>query len=336
VALIVVGGAVAWSISRGGGAGSSDPRAGTGNDTSQVGTGEPELVAVSVAGAGHPLMAMFGSGERAAAFAFPPGVTIVQPGAGELTTDELSSLDGPSQRLGMSNTMGAWAGAYGVMDLPALGRIVDELGGITVVLADVYTVGDAVLGPGEERMEGREVAIFLNEEGPDAYSRWQAVLGGLLAVPPPDLGAEDFTEVDDPETIGTVWEVAAGARVQPFPTRVVGGTAVVPGYGAIDERVSETWGGRRPTPAILQNGNGRPGSGEQAAELLVPAGFRVTLSQNADGFDYPFTQVVANGENHVGEARRARRALEVGRVGVSGVPSGIGDITIVVGKDFTA
>jgi hypothetical protein len=327
---------VAWSVSRGGGPDPTDTRAGTGDDTSQVGTGEPELVAFSVAGAGHPLMAVFGSGERAAAFAFPPGVTIVQPGAGELTTDELSSLDGPSQRLGMSNTMGAWAGAYAVTDLPALGRIVDELGGITVMLADVYTVGDAVLGPGEERMEGREVAVFLNEEGPDAYSRWQAVLGGLLAVPPPNLGAEDFAEVDDPEAVGAVWEAAAGARVQPFPTRVVGGTAVVPGYGAIDERVAETWGGRRPAPAILQNGNGRPGSGEQAAELLVPAGFRVTLSQNADRFDYPFTQVVANGEDHVGEARRARRALEVGRVGVSGVPSGIGDITIVVGKDFTA
>jgi hypothetical protein len=62
----------------------------------------------------------------------------------------------------------------------------------------------------------------------------------------------------------------------------------------------------------------------------------VTLSQNAQTFDQATTEVIANGNEYLGAARRAWKALGVGQVQASQVPSGIGDITIVVGKDFTA
>ena len=48
------------------------------------------------------------------------------------------------------------------------------------------------------------------------------------------------------------------------------------------------------------------------------------------------TQIVALGEEHLGDARRLRAALGVGRIAVSQVASGIGDVQIIVGKDFTA
>jgi hypothetical protein len=37
----------------------------------------------------------------------------------------------------------------------------------------------------------------------------------------------------------------------------------------------------------------------------------------------------------IADAERIQKALGVGRVRVSQVPSGIGDITIIVGEDFT-
>jgi hypothetical protein len=60
------------------------------------------------------------------------------------------------------------------------------------------------------------------------------------------------------------------------------------------------------------------------------------LSQNAATFGLATTDVIANGDENLAAAKAARKALGVGRVGVSQVPSGLGDITIVVGKDFTA
>ena len=89
-------------------------------------------------------------------------------------------------------------------------------------------------------------------------------------------------------------------------------------------------------PAIVQNGNGAPGVGEQVGRQIIPAGFRVVISQNAQSFDIPSTDIFANGKQNVGDAQRAREALGIGQVLVSSVPSGVGDITIVVGKDFTA
>jgi len=87
----------------------------------------------------------------------------------------------------------------------------------------------------------------------------------------------------------------------------------------------------------VQNGSGEPGVGEAVAERIIPAGYRVVLSQNApQGFHVPRTDIMANGPDHEAEARAVQEALGVGRVRVAAVPSNVGDITIVVGKDFTA
>jgi hypothetical protein len=93
---------------------------------------------------------------------------------------------------------------------------------------------------------------------------------------------------------------------------------------------------RAPIPIIVQNGAGTPGLGELVARALIPRGFRVALSQNADSFDHATTELIAIRNANIPAARRARAALGVGHVTVTQVPSGIGDVVIVVGKDFTA
>ena len=77
-----------------------------------------------------------------------------------------------------------------------------------------------------------------------------------------------------------------------------------------------------------------PAWGKTSRRSCVPLGYRVVLSQNADLFGYERTRVVANSDGAIADARRIQEALGVGRVRVSQVPSGIGDITIIVGEDF--
>jgi hypothetical protein len=122
-----------------------------------------------------------------------------------------------------------------------------------------------------------------------------------------------------------------------MPIKIAAARVRVPDYDELDALMSERFGVKRvPIPVIVQNGAGTPGLGELAARRLIPRGFRVTLSQNAASFDHETTSVIAVERKHVDEARRALAALGVGEIGVTGVPSGIGDVIIVIGKDFTA
>jgi len=86
----------------------------------------------------------------------------------------------------------------------------------------------------------------------------------------------------------------------------------------------------------ILNGNGRPGIGQEVAELLLPAGFRGVLTDNADRFDYPTTRIVvfSDDADHLAAAEEIRVLLGVGAVERSLVPQSVVDIQIVVGLDF--
>lgn len=86
----------------------------------------------------------------------------------------------------------------------------------------------------------------------------------------------------------------------------------------------------------ILNGNGVPGVGQQVAQRLLPAGFRVVLTGNADSFAYDETRIVVHGDDdqHIAAAERVRALLGVGRIERSGTPQSVVDITVVVGHDF--
>jgi hypothetical protein len=68
---------------------------------------------------------------------------------------------------------------------------------------------------------------------------------------------------------------------------------------------------------------------------IVPEGFRIVLSGNAETFDVLRTEIIANGPDAEADAQRIRGALGVGAVRVSQVPSGIADVTVIIGADLT-
>ncbi|HEX5937159.1 MAG TPA: LytR C-terminal domain-containing protein [Actinomycetota bacterium] len=334
IAALVLVGTVAYGASRLGGSAGDDPIGPT-----AAGPAAPasELLVLQVEGTADPLLAVIGArrGDRAAAFfSVPFDLMLTVPGQGEATATEVAGLDPTTIRVALSNTFGAWASHVARFDLDGLARVVDRAGGLRVRVPGFYVTDAGNLGPGAKELTGAQVAALLQVQEDGAEARWSSVVQALLRQPV-RLGEEDLAESDGLAGVRRVLRGARGAAIAAFPTTTVAGTVMVPLQPNLDRAVAEAFGVRTPVPVIVENGVGTPGLGEDVAALLLPLGFRVVLSQNADLFGHERTRVVANSDAAIRDARRVRNALGVGRVRLSQVPSGIGDITIVVGEDFT-
>jgi hypothetical protein len=84
----------------------------------------------------------------------------------------------------------------------------------------------------------------------------------------------------------------------------------------------------------IRNGNGRIGVSPKVAGILIPAGYNVVLTDNADNFQHQATDVIFYDSKHEGRARDVVRLIGVGQLKLNRVQSGLADITIIVGKDF--
>ena len=302
-----------------------------------AGDGQSELLAFSVTGSGHSLLAVVGTGgsRLPAVMVLPPSMQIVIPGQGEGSTDELRSLSGESMRIAVSNTIGSWIGRYAVTDLKHLGALVDSVGGLTIDLPGTYTVGSTVLGPGETTFSGPELVTFLYVDAEDQEQRWTLALQAILSIST-EFEGTDLIESND--AAGAIEMLAAATETDVIvpETEIVAARALVPQQPEFDSLVEATFGTTPPVRAIVQNGSGVPGVGESVARQLIPAGFQIVRSQNAESFDHDTTEIAAIQADHQDDAERAREALGVGSVVVSEVPSTLADITIVVGKDYRA
>jgi hypothetical protein len=228
-----------------------------------------------------------------------------------------------------------WVDHYAVTDVQRLGKFAGRGPGLVVTLPQAVTLGDRVLGPGAVTMDTPTLTSYLGTPGPGLSERWDIVLTALTA-DPPRLQQGDLIDTDDLGSTSSLLTGARGANVETFPSQVLGGTVRVPDYGALDSLVGRLFGtSGQVVRVIVQNGSGAPNVGQAVARAIVPLGFRIVLSENADAFNTRVTQVIAVGRANVDAARRAQEALGVGTVEISRVPSGIGDITIDVGSDLS-
>ena len=90
--------------------------------------------------------------------------------------------------------------------------------------------------------------------------------------------------------------------------------------------------GARPRVEIL-NGTGALGVDEVVADAVVPAGGKVTLTDNVPGFGVPTTQIVYYQDRWRADAQRLLAAMSCGSLRKAGRDVGIADVTIVVGAD---
>ncbi len=93
--------------------------------------------------------------------------------------------------------------------------------------------------------------------------------------------------------------------------------------------------GIRPRVEIL-NGTGALGVAQAVADKVVPAGGKVTLTENFPGFGVPTTQVVYYTEQWQSAAQRLLTAMGCGSLRKAGKEVGIADVTILVGSDCPA
>jgi LytR cell envelope-related transcriptional attenuator/cell envelope-related transcriptional attenuator-like protein len=294
-----------------------------------------DLVLISVKGADAAFVGVAGSGggRDPAAIVVDPGTTIVVPGQGETVLEDLADQAGDSVRIGVANAIGAWIPHYLVTDLDGLTAIVDRAGGLTVNVPEAQTVNGRVIGPGDTRLNGDTVAAYLRAPGDDAGTRWATVFEAILEQVPA-IQQSDLLETDDVDASTAALTAARGALVEPLPTETVLASVLVLHQPDADTLVQERFGTTEPDRAFVQNGSGAPGVGEDVARLIVPEGFRIVLSGNAEDFHHEQTQVIASTNDDVDLAEEIADALGVGLVEVAQVPSGLADVTIVVGKDF--
>jgi LytR cell envelope-related transcriptional attenuator len=334
VAAVGLVAAAVYGVSRLGDAAGRDPAPTDGEGRSRRAS---ELLLLQVVGTDDPLLAVIGSGRgerKPAFFSVPFDLTLTVPGQGEVSAADVAELDPESVRIAVSNTFGAWAKHVAVMDLDGLAALVDRGEGLRVEVPGFYVTEAGNLGPGSSRLTGGQVAALLSLQEDGGEARWASVVQGLLRGRV-RLDRKDLAETDGIAGVRRVLRGARGAAIAAFPTQSVAGSVIVPLQPDLDRQVARLFGIRTPVPVIVQNGAGVPGLGQDVAAVLLPLGFRVVLSQNADLFGYERTRVVANSRRAIADAHRIQRALGVGRVRVSQVPSGIGDITIIVGEDFT-
>jgi hypothetical protein len=259
--------------------------------------------------------------------AVPADVTINVPGQGIGTVGEAAAGgDVGLVSVALENLIGVRMDGSVDSTTAELQAAVDALG--TIEVAD-------------EPMAGPQVIQYLTTLQPGAlpderFLRWQDVLQGIRE----GVAANPAAVAGFPEPLRPV--LASGSpepmALYALPVVDLGAGLLRPDEETLEALVDDLFiphAGDEVRIVVL-NGVGRPGVGEEVARVLVPEGYRLMSTTNADSFGYKETKIIAHSEDDRAAAERARGLLGVGRVFMGFQPAGLADLTIVVGQDFVA
>jgi len=221
-----------------------------------------------------------------------------------------------------------------VTDEAGIVMLVNAAGGVTVDLDQPVESGGTTVGPGPTRLNGEQVAAYLGEGSEDAVLRWEDVVDVLVESVPASVWSAAVPAGEDSAAVASLLSGAKGADVLELPTTVTGlGRTKDP--GGVRELVSGAFpAAAPPVKTIVLDGAGIQGAATDVVARVSPAGFWVVAVQNMRRFNHEETQVVAGDESFLDDATRVASLLGVGRVYVGGQPTGVAEVTIVVGKDY--
>ena len=312
---------IAWALLRDGGEPPTAPAPAATSDA------PPRLLSLSVRSLPVPLVAVIGtsSSGKSVALPIPPSLLVTVPGGGDGTIAETSLRSGDTLAATISNVLGSWISAHATTDMVGLTDIVDRAGGITL--------------PGSsDVLSGVKVRAYLEQEtGQTRFQRWGEVLQALLAEPV-QLATSDLREEGELDAAQQVLSGISETTVEDLPTQPAQQRFLIANQEGITKLMSSSFGIEAEPVARVSvlNGSGAPGVGEDVATLMIPAGYRIVSSQNAQKFGHSTTQVIAQGEEARSVADQLHTLLGVGRVIVVAQRSGFADITLLVGEDFKA
>jgi hypothetical protein len=269
---------------------------------------------------GHTYIAVFATGGKpSVVVAVPAEVTISLPGQSLGTlADAAATGEAGLVEVALENLLGAPIDDGVLAPLSSVSAVVDGLGGLQVR---------------DRSMDGSEVASFLSDvpsEGPvdQAFLRWQDVLEGIVEAAP------DRPEAL-PESLAPLLEEEPSS-FRGFPVIDIGGGLLRPDQDSAAALVEEHFISAAPDAVrlVVLNGVGTPGIGEEVARILIPEGFRLVSSGNANTFRLEVTQIIASSRRDIEAAELARTLLGAGEVSLGNQPAGLADVTVVVGRDF--
>ncbi len=269
---------------------------------------------------GNSYIAVFASGGKpSVALAIPAEVTINIPGQSLGTlADAAASGDPDLVDVAIENLLGAPVDEILLAPLSSVTGVVDGLGGLRVR---------------ESSMSGSEVFTYLQDvpsEGPvdQAFLRWQDVLEGVIRAAPgsPDALPDPLGEFLDEEP----------SSFRALPVIDIGGGLLRPDQDEVASLVDEHFilSAADAIRLVVLNGVGTPGIGEEVARILVPEGFSLVSSGNANTFRLEVTQIIASSRRDLESAELARTLLGAGEVTLGNQAGGLADVTVVVGRDF--
>ncbi|MGH8874177.1 MAG: LytR C-terminal domain-containing protein [Acidimicrobiia bacterium] len=297
---------------------------------------------------------------------FPPGLIALLPGYDERPIADAPNFGAQPPLLGSAelagltimNLLGVRVDAVtllGVADLEGLlpARLTVDLPVALQVEQDggevvAVTAGSAQHPPA---MVGRLLAsqgtgdqlAWLERQG----AVWEALLNRVATDPglvagltaadwgdPTDARAALTGAGEDPDLVLTALQVSRVAVAGPDPAEYYTlASRAVSDFVAVQVPFLRLGEEQRTRVEIL-NGNGRIGTTQPVAELLIGRGFRVIRTDNADRSDYETTQVIAQGLKHQQAAIDIRRLLATGEVlAEQRQPSTVVDVTIILGED---
>ena len=332
----------------------------------------PAETVPSISGDGASLLLVATDGEQPVGFAlfathpdvedrvllFPPGLLTVLPGFGSWELDRADEFGGPGlSAISLTNLTGARIDGTVRIPVSAVAGLLD--GSVVDLDEPIFREeGDdrvVVVAAGSAERDAERIALILGEQGIGDQLAWLVRQGSvvellldriagtagevdrLLEVSSGDLTlARDVMAAvaGDPDTRVTAAQVrpiaSLGGSEERYQLAVDDAEAFIADQAAY-LGISD---GPRPRVEVL-NGTQRVQVTPPIAAELVRAGYRVVRTDNADRTDYDVTRIVGHTEENQSVALSVFDVLGFGEVRLEvRQPSGIVDITVIVGDDF--
>ncbi|NNF65477.1 MAG: LCP family protein [Acidimicrobiia bacterium] len=290
----------------------------------------------------------------------PPGLFAILPGYGDFALADATVFEGPElTALTISNSLGVRIDHVAVIPQSAIPTIVPSP--MTISLPSALEVDEEggtrtiLVSNGEVQVSAADVALLLTTEGIGGQLDWLQRQAAVWSA----IFAAMADDADIPEAIAATVDgsgsrvtglLADASAVDPQVTIVPVTRVSVSGTDdafSLDIDLAEAFVARRmphlqlsetgrPRVEIL-NGNGRVLTTRAVAEALIRNGFYVVRTDNADNFEYQGTLVVSQGRDNRVDAERALNLLATGELLLElRAPSGVVDISIIVGHDIPA
>lgn len=313
------------------------------------------------------LFGLVGS-DGASALLVPAGTTTDVPVHGPASLGEASSFGGPELLdLATENLLGVRVDGTLVVDRHGFVDAVAPLAPFDILVEERLGVreGDNIVTkfqPGRYQMDALTLNAYLElkGEGESEVARlarrqkvWEAILDKARAFPDSGLrfSSGDGAHLRADAPMSGIDEVISELRFREVTFSLLpvdpkhsleGVERFEPREGEIQRVVTQRFPGAAVAPDVesrmrigILNGNGGVGVSEDVAKRLIPRGYRVVYTENADRFDYEETQIIFYRTPDERMAREIRSTLGKGRLVFNHQMQDVVDILIVVGRDYT-